>query len=114
MLGSSINNRKRAIDLSFAELATIFFPFLFCLLSLANGVLILFDKRFYSMRFPLHEPRLMFRCFVVAGIHVALARTPKTSRSTFFIVLNVSLAVNQQQFVSPRFAENHKTPVITL
>lgn len=85
MLGSSINNRKRAIDLSFAELATILFPFLFCLLSLANGILILFDKRFYSMRFPLHEPRLMFRCFVVAGIHVALARTPKTSRSTFVL-----------------------------
>lgn len=83
MLGSYINNRKRAIDLSFAELATILFPFLFCLSSLANGILILFDKRFHSMRFPLHEPRLMFRCFVGAGIHVALARTTKTSHSTF-------------------------------
>lgn len=110
MLGSYINNRKRAIDLSFAELATILFPFLFCLLSLANGILILFDKRFSSMRFPLHEPRLMFRCFVVAGIHVAFGPNNQNIPQHLCIVLNVCLslpcflAVNQQQFVNPRFA----------
>lgn len=89
---------------------------LFYLLSLANGILsFVFDKRFYSIGFSPFEPRLTFKCFVVAGMHLALAFATKTSHSTLFFAeceqqqkggaclsIPYVLSVSQQRFVRSR------------